>query len=127
MNKECTLTNDELIEKLKEWNSRLCKNGGRAWCLSVPVNFNIDPDILINEACDRLGQKQQAGWVDVKEIIALIEVKANELVEQYTNDSRKLTEQEKEDSMGIVGVELLTYRTIQKELQKFLPLPPNKK
>jgi hypothetical protein len=53
MQKECTLSDDELIEKVQEWNSKLCRTGGHAWTLSVPVNFNRDPDMLISELIRR--------------------------------------------------------------------------
>lgn len=44
---ECTLTDAELVAKIDEWNGKLCKTGGRAWCLRVPPDPNNDPDLLI--------------------------------------------------------------------------------
>lgn len=54
MSKECTLTNDELIEKCNQWVSKLSKSGGKDWCLRVPVDFNNDPDMLFCELGKRL-------------------------------------------------------------------------
>lgn len=53
----CTLTDEELINKVKEWISKLCRTGGRAWSLRVPVDPNYDPDILIIELCNRLEER----------------------------------------------------------------------
>lgn len=44
---KCTLSNAELLAAVETWVSKLCDTGGRAWTLSVPVNFNRDPDMLI--------------------------------------------------------------------------------
>lgn len=54
----CTLTDDELIYKVKEWVGRLCASGGRAWALRVPVDPNYDPDILIHELCERFKERR---------------------------------------------------------------------
>ena len=51
--KECTLKDNELIEKCKKWVTILCTTEGRAWCLSVPANFNHDPDMLFSELIKR--------------------------------------------------------------------------
>lgn len=53
---ECTLSDNELIEKCNDWVSKLCKSGGKAWSLQVPVNLNNDPDILFSE----LGKRFEA-------------------------------------------------------------------
>jgi hypothetical protein len=50
---KCTLTDAELVAKIDEWNGKLCKTGGRAWCLSVPPDPNKDPDLLIAQLCKR--------------------------------------------------------------------------
>ncbi len=50
----CQLSNSELIRSLREWNSKLCNTGGSAWSLQVPVSLDKDPDILIEEICQRL-------------------------------------------------------------------------
>mgnify|MGYP003515131676 CR=1 FL=1 len=49
----CDLTNEELIERCKEWVSKLARSGGRDWRLHVPVSFNTDPDILFSELANR--------------------------------------------------------------------------
>lgn len=51
--KGCTLSDQELIRRVDEWNSKLCKTKGEAWCLSVPARPDIDPDTLITELCKR--------------------------------------------------------------------------
>lgn len=53
---ECTLSDEELLQKVDEWNDKLCKTGAKAWTLSIPVNFNRDPDMLISELCKRFKQ-----------------------------------------------------------------------
>lgn len=50
----CTLTNEELIHKVNEWVHKLAESGGTKWCLSVPVDFNNDPDMLFIELGERL-------------------------------------------------------------------------
>lgn len=50
---KCTLRDAELLADVGKWVSKLCDTGGRAWTLSVPVNFNRDPDMLITELCKR--------------------------------------------------------------------------
>ena len=50
---KCTLRDAELLADVEKWVSKLCDTGGRAWTLSVPVNFNRDPDMLITELCKR--------------------------------------------------------------------------
>ncbi len=51
--KKCTLSDEELIEKCIKWVSELCRTGGQAWCLKVPVDFNNDPDMLLGELIER--------------------------------------------------------------------------
>jgi len=50
---ECTLSDSQLIEKCENWITDLCRSGGRAWCLRVPVDFNCDPDMLFSELIKR--------------------------------------------------------------------------
>ena len=51
--KKCALTDAELYDTVQKWVSKLCDTGGSAWTLSVPVNFDHDPDMLITELCKR--------------------------------------------------------------------------
>lgn len=51
---KCTLTDAELIEKARDWISRLAETEGRAWCLRIPVDYNHDPDMIFAELCNRL-------------------------------------------------------------------------
>jgi len=44
----------DLLAKVRARNSKLCKTGGAAWTLRVPVDFDNDPDMLIEELCKRL-------------------------------------------------------------------------
>ena len=55
----CTLNDAELLERVHDWVSRLCISGGNEWVLSVPVDFNHDPDYLISELCNRYAAKQE--------------------------------------------------------------------
>ena len=50
---ECRLNDADLIEKSNNLVSELAKTGGRSWSLSVPVNFNRDPDMIFS----RLGMR----------------------------------------------------------------------
>jgi hypothetical protein len=59
MSENCTLTNEELIEKVKSLTGELCKTGGRSWSLRIPADANNDPDMLIFELCDRLEKATQ--------------------------------------------------------------------
>lgn len=47
------LSDEDLVKKCAEWVDKLCKSGGSAWNLSVPVNFEKDPDILLSELIKR--------------------------------------------------------------------------
>ena len=58
---ECQLTNEELIRKVRMWVDELCRTGGKGWSLQVPVNMERDPDILINELCNRFESVLPAG------------------------------------------------------------------
>lgn len=57
MKTECTLNNEELIAKAHELVHQLAKTGGKSWSLSVPVDFNKDPDMIFLELCRRLRDK----------------------------------------------------------------------
>jgi hypothetical protein len=50
---EVPLSDTELIAKCGEWVSKLCRSGGRAWTLRVPVDFTRDPDVLFTELIKR--------------------------------------------------------------------------
>lgn len=54
MKDKCTLTDAELIASIRNWAGKLAESGGKAWCLQVPVNFNHDPDMLMQEIATRL-------------------------------------------------------------------------
>lgn len=56
---ECKLTDVELAEKIDSINSKLCDTGGRSWSLSVPPDYNKDPDILITELIRRFYNKME--------------------------------------------------------------------
>lgn len=53
LKRECDLTDEALIDKCYQWISDLCKTGGRAWTLRVPVDMERDPDILFTELISR--------------------------------------------------------------------------
>lgn len=56
---ECTLTDEQLIEKCNAWVHKLAESGGNKWTLQVPVNFNEDPDILFTELGKRLKKRNE--------------------------------------------------------------------
>lgn len=60
MNKECTLSDEELIEACDKWITSLCATGGDSWVLSIPVNFNRDPDMLFSELIKRFKDRNDA-------------------------------------------------------------------
>ncbi len=64
------LDNKTLVLKVREWVTSLCNTGGRAWSLSVPVNFERDPDMLIEELCKRFEHecKSQAPSATMKTV-----------------------------------------------------------
>ena len=51
--KECNLSDEELVTKCHDWIDKLCKSGGKDWCLRVPVDFNNDPDMLFCALIER--------------------------------------------------------------------------
>jgi hypothetical protein len=59
-NPRCDLSDEELTKKCHYWVSSLARTGGRSWCLSVPVEFNNDPDMLFLEAVRRMNKYAQA-------------------------------------------------------------------
>ncbi len=61
MKDKCTLDNQALIEAVDDWVGKLCKTDGNCWCLSIPVNFNRDPDMLIIELIDRFKKAVKDG------------------------------------------------------------------
>jgi hypothetical protein len=50
---ECSLSDEELMKKCSDWIDKLCKSGGNAWTLRVPVDFNNDPDMLFCSLIER--------------------------------------------------------------------------
>src|SRR5690349_13358825 len=58
-NKQCTLSNEELIRRSTDWVTSLAKSRGYNWVLSIPVNFNRDPDMLFLELCKRLEKSNE--------------------------------------------------------------------
>lgn len=53
-NEQCTLTDEQLIEKCEKHLFDLLRSGGRSWCLHVPARVNEDVDVLFNELIQRL-------------------------------------------------------------------------
>lgn len=51
------LSDAELIEKCESWIKDLCTSGGQKWSLTVPVDFNKDPDMLFIELINRFKQQ----------------------------------------------------------------------
>lgn len=70
MNDHCTLTDQELSTKVKDWIISLARSGGKTWVLQIPANVNEDPDLLIGELLRRFEDKRgrSAGvWVKASE------------------------------------------------------------
>lgn len=68
----CTLSNDELCNKIDSFITELCITGGKSLSLSVPVNFNRDPDVLISELIKRF-KAFELGKAEDKERIEALE------------------------------------------------------
>lgn len=58
MKDKCDLSNEELTTMCRQWVSKLCETGGKAWTLEIPANYNKDPDLLICELIDRFKKNQ---------------------------------------------------------------------
>jgi len=71
MENKCTLSNEDLIQKANDLISKLAASGGKSWSLSVPVDFNSDPDILFSELGNRLREavKKAERWDKLNEKI----------------------------------------------------------
>ena len=62
------LNDKELIEICREWISKMCKTGGNAFTMSVPVRLNYDTDVVLSELINRFEASQfKSNWIDVKE------------------------------------------------------------
>ena len=48
-----SMSDDELIKKCDEWIYSLAESGGKSWCLSIPVRYDVDPDMLFTELISR--------------------------------------------------------------------------
>ena len=57
--KKVTLNDHELATQCRNIISKLCSTGGQSWKLSVPVDFNQDPDILFSELINRFTQSKK--------------------------------------------------------------------
>src|SRR5688572_3269383 len=65
---ECTLSNEELIKKGKEWIQKLIDTGGKDWSLRIPAEPNHDPDLIFSELCKRLSSLSAGGmrgWISL--------------------------------------------------------------
>ena len=61
MSAKCTLTDQDLIDKCDQWITSLARTGGNTWCLSMPVDFNRDPDMLFLELINRFKALKSTG------------------------------------------------------------------
>jgi hypothetical protein len=50
---QTTLTDKELINLCDEWVSKMCKTGGKAFTMSVPVRLNYDTDVVLSALINR--------------------------------------------------------------------------
>lgn len=62
---KCILTDQELIDKCDQWITSLAKTGGETWSLSIPVDFNKDPDMLFLELINRFKALNTAPITDL--------------------------------------------------------------
>ncbi len=70
---ECTLSDEELIERGQEWVSKLARSGGKAWSLRVPVDFNHDPDMIFCEIIKRMKEYKGVAELDMNDIDVRVE------------------------------------------------------
>lgn len=119
MEKKCTLSNEELIASCENWVFKLAESGGKDWMLSVPVNFNKDPDVLFIELAERLkaATPQGIGWVkgDIKPehnvgVLVFIPGEDNHITSGMWDISNE-------------WVLLDEYRTPEEEVTHWMPLP----
>ena len=54
-----TLSDTELVNKCRDWITKLCRTGGKAWCLRVPVDLENDPDVLFEELIKRYEKRHE--------------------------------------------------------------------
>lgn len=71
---QCTLTNAELLEKCREWITKLCDTGGRAWVMHVPARLNNDPDLLFAELTWRFKKLLRAGSGNTKNDVTVTHI-----------------------------------------------------
>lgn len=67
-NTECTLTDEQLIEKCFSLISKLCETGGRSWTLHIPVRLNEDPDVIFATVAQRLRDANRSRSLAEKEL-----------------------------------------------------------
>jgi hypothetical protein len=77
---QTTLTDQELVDKVQEWVSKLCKTGGQAWSLRVPVDVNHDPDVLISELCRRFKKQTEKTTPTEDSILTFLEIREQALL-----------------------------------------------
>ena len=57
---KCTLSDENLCEKAQYWISKLLDSNGNAWCLSIPVDLNHDPDVVFDELINRVKARAES-------------------------------------------------------------------
>ena len=50
---KCNLSDSELIEKVNNEVSKMCKTGGKSFTMRIPAKVNEDTDLLISEMATR--------------------------------------------------------------------------
>jgi hypothetical protein len=61
----CTLTDEQLTTRAKKWIDDLTESHGRAYKLSIPAQYNEDPDLIFQELINRF-QIIKAQYEDLK-------------------------------------------------------------
>jgi len=57
MSNECTLTDNELSQRVQKDLSKLCKTGGKSFVMHVPARVNEDFDLLVGELIRRFNER----------------------------------------------------------------------
>lgn len=56
---KCMLSDDDLSKACYDLISKMCKTGGRAFTMSVPVDVNRDSDIILCELIERFNKLRE--------------------------------------------------------------------
>lgn len=90
---QTTLTDKELINLCDEWVSKMCKTGGKAFTMSVPVRLNYDTDVVLSALINRFSlanktiQSLQSEVEQLKGLLQeLVDIQNGPPLEQHKNE-----------------------------------------